>query len=228
MRNILAATSLAAVLAASTALASCSGVDPTTTASVAPDPMATVVRITLPDGAHGSGFHIGGGMFVTAAHVVTGQIVALLEFEGGAKENATVAWDNRTSDVGTLRADRPYVGPSATIECRDPAVGEQLTAYGNPGQDNFLAIPATVVGAARERAPNWRKVVPVALGAQGGISGGPAFDADGDVVGIVVGAPMAVLPRTLEPQTVDDYDLSITGIAYIVPGTVLCEMLGRA
>lgn len=224
MRKTLAAIALAA----STALASCSGIDPVQTGAVrAFNPMDTVVRIALPDGAHGSGFHIGGGLIITAAHVVRGYLFGSVEWEAGVKRDGTVLWETGLYDVGAMQVgDAPAA--TADIECRNPDVGEKLTAYGNPGSDNFLAIPATVVGKARERGPNWQSVVPLALGAQGGISGGPVFDADGDVVGIVVGAPIALLQRSLDPKGIEDYDLSNTGVAYMVPGSVLCSVLGRA
>lgn len=223
MRKYLAAT----ILAASTALASCASVDATTTASVqAFNPMDTVVRIALPDGAHGSGFHIGGGLIITAAHVVRGYLFGSVEWESAGKRDGVVLWETGLYDVGAMQVgDAPSA--SADIDCRNPDIGEKLTAYGNPGSDNFLAIPTTVVGGARERGPNWQSVVPLALGAQGGISGGPVFDADGDVVGIVVGAPIALLQRSLDPKGIEDYDLSNTGVAYMVPGSVLCAVLGR-
>ena len=222
MRRFLAAT----ILAASTALASCSGVDQVTTGAIPSfDPMTTVVRVSLPGGAHGSGFHVGGGIIITAAHVVRGYVVGSIEWEDGGRREGTMLWETALYDVGAIQvADAPTA--AANIECRNPGIGEKLTAYGNPGGDNFLAIPATVVGKPRPRAPNWQTVVPLSLGAQGGISGGPVFDADGDVVGIVVGAPIALLSRSLDPQGIEDYDLSNTGVAYMVPGSVLCSVLG--
>lgn len=223
MRKTLAAIALAA----STVLASCSGVDPMATSSVpAFDPMSTVVRISLPGGAHGSGFHVGNGFILTAAHVVRGYLFGVIEWEGGEKRDGVVLWETGLYDVGAMQAGDVWT-PAADIDCRVPDIGEKLTAYGNPGADNFLAIPATVVGKVRERLPNWQVVVPLALGAQSGISGGPVFDADGDVVGIVVGAPIALLERSLDPQGIEDYDLSNTGVAYMVPGSVLCSVLGR-
>jgi len=49
------------------------------------------------------------------------------------------------------------------------------------------------------------------------MSGGAVFDTDGDLVGINVGA--AVQPF--------GFGGSFVGISYIVPGDVICDLMGR-
>jgi serine protease Do len=213
-------------LLAATVLAGCSSnVDEVRTGVIAPGPMAAVVKIfaSKADGkGHGSGVHIGGGIVVTAAHVIDGATIDRVLMESGAEEAASVLWSNKEYDIALLRmgADAAVVLPSAKIDCREPRVGEEITARGNPGQMEFVEVRGHIAGKARAFDGFWRVALPADISFIGGISGGPVYDSDGDVVGVAVGAALA--------PTATGNDASATGYAMIVPASVVCMLMGRA
>lgn len=213
-------TAFAALLAS---VAACAPNDPIETASVpqiAFDPMATVVKVAKPDGGHGSGVHIGGGIVITAAHV-TKKGVDTVSFESGFSQKATPLWQNADYDVAAIKI-KNIPQRSAVLDCTAHDVGENITAMGNPGNLEFVALRGYIVGKARPALPEWKEVIPADISAAGGISGGPVFDDTGAVVGIVVGGMLAPLAKNGEV-----YDMSQTGLAYVVPGSTICMLLGR-
>jgi len=215
-RRLLYAVSLAAVLAGcATSVASGGG---------GASPTTSMVKVVGEDGSsHGSGVNIGGGMFITAAHVVDGQKVVALHNEFGVVQAANVLWVNTEYDIAAVRMvgdeERPF-SMDAPLDCRTPLIGEAVTAAGNPGVEDGIYLPGTVVGGER-RNDRWASVIPIAAAVSPGSSGGPLYDAEGDVVGIVVGVQLA--PLTIENQTF----VTMTGLAYVVPASAICGLLGR-
>jgi serine protease Do len=201
-----------------------SNVDSINTGSTKASP---VVRVDLFDGGHGSGVYIGNGIVLTAGHVGNGQQTVTLKLDDDTVQFADVLWVNTKYDVAALRPVRPQDMTAAHLSCRAPAVGEAITAAGSPGQEDNLHIPGAVVGAERKSNP-WESVVIASLNMTGGISGGGVFDKYGDVVGIVVGGQLGVVGSADNPAKRMDYDLSQTGLAYVVPGDAICALMGRA
>ena len=213
-RRLLYAASIAAVLAGCATSVASGGAAPTT----------SMVKIEAMDGSsHGSGVSIGGGMFLTAAHVVEGQKSVALHNEFGVVLAANVLWVNAEYDIAALRmvgdADRPFAVESA-LDCRTPLIGESVMAAGNPGAEDGIFLPATVVGGERTRG-NWTSIIPIASAVSPGSSGGPLYDVEGDVVGIVVGVQLA--PLTIDKEVF----VTMTGLAYVVPASAICGLLGR-
>lgn len=218
-RRLFAAALLASV-------AACAPNYPIETASVpqiAFDPMTTVVKVNVPGGGHGSGVHIGGGIIITAAHVTKGG-VETVSFESGVKEKATVLWQNEDYDVAAIRfaPDATVVTRAAVLDCTTHVDGDAVTARGNPGILDFVSLRGYVAGKVREQAPSWKEVFIADISGAGGISGGPVFDDTDAVVGIVVGGMLTPLARNGEA-----YDMSQTGLTYVVPGSTICMLLGR-
>jgi len=221
MRTLLA-------IATAALLAGCaSNVDTTKTGSVAGEKAGSVVRVDLFDGGHGSGVYIGNGIVLTAGHVGYGQQTVTLKLDNGTVQFADVLWVNTKYDVAALKPVRGEDMTAAHLSCRAPAVGETITAAGSPGQEDNLYIPGAVAGAERKSNP-WESVVVASLNMTGGISGGGVFDRYGDVVGIVVGGQLGVVGQADNPAKRMDYDLSQTGLAYVVPGDAICSLMGRA
>lgn len=215
MRTLLA-------IATAALLAGCaSNVDSTKTGSV-PDKAGSVVRVDLFDGGHGSGVYIGNGVVLTAGHVGNGQQTVTLKLDNGTVQFADVLWVNAKYDVSALKPVRGSDMQAAHLACRAPVVGESVTAAGSPGQEDNLYIPGAIVGAERQSKP-WESVVVASLNMTGGISGGGVFDKYGDVVGIVVGGQLGVVG-----EKDGKYDLSQTGLSYVVPGDAICSLLGRS
>jgi S1-C subfamily serine protease len=184
---------------------------------------SSVVRVDLASGGHGSGVYIGNGIVLTAAHVTKGQKVVTLKLDDDTVLSADVLWINEDYDVAALRPISPNKMASSTLSCRPPVRGDIVVTAGSPGREDDLYIPGTIVGNERKSAP-WRSVVIAAMPATGGISGGAVFDQSDNVVGITVGGMLGVSHRSDDGK----YDLSQTGLAYIVPGSAICHLLGRA
>jgi len=60
----------------------------------------------------------------------------------------------------------------------------------------------------------WREVVPADLTVIPGQSGGAVVDAQGSVVGITVGVMI--------------WQYGLSGLGFFVPGSAICELMGRA
>lgn len=119
------------------------------------------------------------------------------------------------SDIGLLRLDRPLRGVhAASVSCRVPKLGETLYAVGMPHGLPWTITKGTVttrVPRIPENAGRWLQLDMTIIG---GNSGGPVFDRDGNVVGIV----SHTLTKALGAPT---------GHAYAVSSKILCEFLSE-
>jgi S1-C subfamily serine protease len=195
-----------------------------TMTSPASSPRASsVVRVDIagPDGiaGHGSGVNIGGGLILTARHVTVGQKSVIIHTDSGDDVSADVLWENQKYDLAAVQA--PDGIDASPLACVTPKRGDAVIAAGNPGDEDDLYIPGTVVGDLRHNKGPWADAVIVAFPVSGGVSGGPAFDANDNVVGIVVGAQLSNVGDAIRQ------DGSLTGIAYVVPASTACKLLGR-
>lgn len=166
-----------------------------------------------------SGVAIGGGYFLTAAHC-TGRPLALKRVvENGDSLKKEVHFDlletmlsNRKYDVALLyMAGNDH--PTSTLVCRAPRIGERILAITTPkGQENIHSW-GRVAGAGRAFSTYgvaWFEITPLNIMAAHGSSGGPVYSTSGSVLGIVVGGP-----------------LPFGSLAFMVPATIICKVLGR-
>lgn len=187
---------------------------------VNPDPMNATMKLMIEGGGHGSGTHIGGGFVITAGHVAEheGDILQAKFWDGGQHEAVTL-WSSETYDVALLKIEG-YTGAASHLDCRTPDVGEELTLTGNPMAMEFVQTYAKVSSRITDAyASSWAEALPVD-GAMGpGMSGGGAFDKDGDLLGVNVGIPLAMLGMN---------NSTFTGISFIVPASTICNLMGRS
>lgn len=185
---------------------------------VSPDPMSATVKLSIPSGGHGSGTHIGGGLIVTAGHVAVKEGDTFdVRFEDGTETKAVTLWSSRTYDIALVRIDETDK-PASNLECRTPRSGEPLRFLGNPLGMEWVTTSGYAAGPVTHAYPEaWDTVLPVDAAMAGGMSGGGAFDADGDLVGVNVGMPIQPL----------GYSGTATGISFVVPGEVVCGLLAR-
>lgn len=174
-----------------------------------------VVKILLKQG-HGSGTHLGNGFILTAAHVVTGEKKVKLRLDTGGTQDAEVLWINETYDVALVRASKPEGLGVSPLACRGLVDNEPIVAMGNPAKLDFLTFRGFVSGHAREIGP-WKVGVPVDISLIGGMSGGPIYDAENEVVGVIVGH--LVIPVGLSGSWVR--------VGIVVPADVVCMLMGR-
>jgi len=141
LKRFLRAAGVPLAFTAVAAIAACGVVYDTPAAPESP----ADVKVVLADG-HGSGFHIGDGYVLTAAHVVrTAKEVEILTADK-VTDKAEVLWVNKARDVALLRLNK--IRPkSAELSCRTPQPGEQVEARGNPATIDFVSTWGQVAGA---------------------------------------------------------------------------------
>lgn len=163
---------------------------------------------------HGSGVHIGDGYILTAAHVVRSEKTMPVVTDDGTTVEGAVLWASPEYDVALIRA--PVTAKAAPLACREANVGEEIRASGNPYDQKFVTARGHVSGAAREYEP-WKRVIVIDTTMVHGMSGGPTFDMQGNVVGINVGVMVV-------SQGMASY---VASFGYIVPGSTVCMLMGR-
>lgn len=189
----------------------------------APTSHLTVVHLSVSvcgSRSTGSGVVVADGLLVTAAHVVGDATLVRID-QGGITvtgEVLGVLADER--DLAVIAVDAPMATPLPTAPV--PGVGAPLTLVGYPdGGPRTVAVGGRVEVAPKVAAlAGGGQIVGVDVGIEAGISGGPAVDETGTVVGIVV-AKEVVTDTALVVATPD---IASLGSAGLVPG----ECIGSA
>lgn len=176
---------------------------------------SSVVKVILTNG-HGSGVSIGGGYVITAGHVAVDGVVSLRN-SLGEEQPAEVLWYNKDYDVSILMASKPEILGNSHLSCRTPNIGEEVIATGSPLETEFTSYWGHV-NSGLIHTPVWKEAVTLDMTIVPGISGGPLFDKNGNVVGIAVG--VATFPFGQSP--------SLTGIGFAVPSSTICKLLARS
>ncbi|NTF69358.1 S1 family peptidase [Rhizobium rhizogenes] len=197
------------------------------TTIIQPPPTASedsMVKIMVDDGL-GSGVHIGNGNILTAAHVVADAKTVKVKTIAGVEAEASVLWVNKDYDIALIHTDGQMFGMSV-LDCREPLLGEQIQAAGNPLGIEFVSSFGRVAGKARQMGA-WKTVVITDITTVMGQSGGPVFAADGRVIGINVGVSVAPLKNGKGADGEDTYVPSMTGFGFVVPANAVCMLLAR-
>lgn len=168
----------------------------------------------------GSGVYIGQGRIVTAAHVVVGAKVVSLKSADGRISSATVVAVDEKTDLAILQTDMRLL--AADLSCSPVPVGTPIVAIGNPQGVEFVSAYGRIAGAARTVATS-RLVYVTDMTTVMGQSGSGVF-ADGKVVGIVSAVMLAPLQV---PGREGVYVPSLVGFGYVVPSTLVCEMIAK-
>lgn len=165
--------------------------------------------------AFGSAVHIGSGYFLTARHVAEGQKDLWLKTDNDKMYKAKVVWIDAQADYALLnlseKVNVQYIAASS-VDCRAMVIGEKISARGNPVIFDNITTHGEVIGFQKKIKGQDEavdvNVLDVTIAP--GNSGGPTFDADGDVIGINV----AILKAN-------------PAIAISEPVTKVCEILPR-
>lgn len=183
-----------------------------------PQSMAGSAVKVLTDSGHGSGVHIGGGLFLTAAHVLKGATTVTLKTDKGVEFPADVLWASGSYDVGLLKAAGDVKVKSEALNCRALTVGEELEAVGNPADYEFVTVKGHVAALSKPLEP-FKQAVITNMAVLPGMSGGPAFGGyDRSVAGIVVAVVTTQMGFMTAPSN----------LSFIVPSSAICPLLGRA
>lgn len=174
---------------------------------------AATLLIKTADGL-GTGFHVGSGRIVTAAHVVKGSDVVTIKTYDGRFSTARVVAIDEAQDLAVLATD--LIMLSAEMDCGVAKVGDAIMAIGNPMGQEFVSAFGRIAGAPREL--HARSVYVTDMTTVMGQSGGPVFR-DGRVIGVVSAVMLAPLKNG------DAYVPTIIGFGFVVPSAGVCEML---
>jgi serine protease Do len=180
---------------------------------------AATVEVVTP-GGHGSGVYLGHGYVLTAGHVAKDAATLGVKDRNGNQSPATVLWYDANADVGLLVLNAPLAGvKAAPLACtkHNADIGDRIEVIGYPmlmGRVHTFGRIATDVEAREKGQTNVIADITIAPGN----SGGPVFDADGNIAGIVVA--MAAMPTN--PMT---GDYTLLPFTYIIPRSVICQEL---
>ena len=216
MKRLVAALVAAFFVAAFWAAPTATAYDP-----AMPTTAHSVVKVSI-GRSHGSAVMIGTdsqgrGIYLTAHHVsvkANDDTPVTLKTDQGMEARAEVLWGSQKYDIALIRSG--LVVNKSNLECRRPEFGEQLEMRGNPLNLEHVSTWGRVAGKAIKIEPAWENVVPVDGAIPGGMSGGAVFDFKGDLVGINVGFAVQSI----------GFGVSFVGISYIVPGDVICDLMG--
>ena len=147
----------------------------------------------------GTGFVVSeDGYILTNAHVVSesgltaNSVTVVFKGEGdGTQVPATIVGSDESTDVALLKID-PSQAPGLTVvklgDSSAVSVGEQVVAIGNPLGLDFSLSSGVVSAVDRElESPNGATItggIQTDAAINSGNSGGPLFNADGEVIGI--------------------------------------------
>jgi len=143
-------------------------------------------------GGLGSGFLISDdGLIMTAAHVVQAADKVAVRFASGALSDAQIVASAPYADVALIRAEKvpPDISPLVLGDSDTAAVGDRVVVVGAPfGFSSTLTVGH--VSARRQPKEMFGGLTPVDLlqtdaSINQGNSGGPMFNMDGEVIGIV-------------------------------------------
>lgn len=143
----------------------------------------------------GTGVHIGGGLILTARHVVEpgdGEYTArfeLPEYGGLVEVPLRVDEVSYNHDVAVLRGDVPSRIPAAVIGKDRPSFGDPVLVLGCPAGVRITPTIGFYVGPPHEAIEGIAGAVMLSCQAYYGNSGGPVVDlGSGEVIGILVAA----------------------------------------
>ncbi len=182
---------------------------------------SSAVMVEVPGGM-GSGFYIGDDVVITAAHVINGVeprhgvLVSTSRNDLPADFlGAGILWKSGNLDVAALKLSNvPDDMNSAKLACREPIVGEQVEVVGNPLGQEFLHTWGRVSGVTRTDSDDDAIITPIDVMVSSGNSGGPVYDAKGEVIGLA--------------DRVIDAAKSKYGVGHVnfmVPSMVVCKLL---
>lgn len=140
--------------------------------------------VTVDNGAGtGSGFYIADGLLLTNHHVIAGAQRVKIRFFGGRQIDGQVVVSNARRDVALIKTDGVGVA-GLPLRLEDPELTSQVFVIGSPlGQKHEGSITAGIVSAFRTESGG--PFIQSDVAVDHGNSGGPMFDAQGNVIGLV-------------------------------------------
>jgi serine protease Do len=139
-----------------------------------------------PDGGQGSGFFVSeDGYLVTNNHVVENAKAITVKDHNGREYKAKIIGTDSKTDLALLKVDGPEKFAYVKFSTKEPKVGDWVVAVGNPY--GFGGTVTTGVVSARGRdigSGPYDDYLQIDAPINRGNSGGPAFNLDGEVIGV--------------------------------------------
>jgi S1-C subfamily serine protease len=120
-------------------------------------------------------------------------VLATIETSQKVKMTADVIFVDHRSDIAFITVAAKMAEPKVekvTLACRRARLGEQVSIRGNPSGHLFISAWGFIAGEPRPLY-DWAEVIPVNIMSAPGYSGGPLFDAKGEVLGVHVGSALS-------------------------------------
>ncbi|ODT71309.1 MAG: hypothetical protein ABS75_08510 [Pelagibacterium sp. SCN 63-23] len=135
--------------------------------------------------AAGSGFIISeDGYVVTNNHVVEDATKVTVVFEDGSEQVAEIVGTDERTDLAVLKIEGDNL-PFVTFEDEASRVGDWVVAVGNPFGLGGTVTVGVISGAGRNiGGSNYGDFLQIDAAVNTGNSGGPAFNTNGEVVGV--------------------------------------------
>ena len=135
--------------------------------------------------AAGSGFIISGdGYVVTNNHVVEDATKVTVVFDDGTEHVAEIVGTDQRTDLAVLKIDGEDL-PYVTFEDQPSRVGDWVVAVGNPFGLGGTVTVGVISGSGRNiGGSNYGDFLQIDAAVNTGNSGGPAFNTNGEVVGV--------------------------------------------
>ncbi len=172
--------------------------------------LPSVVHIMC-DRWRGSGVAITEDIIITARHVVDGPNYTIT-LNDGTELKGIQAVSHKDYDIGFIKVDESILKPVKFGDIADCRLGQQVFVIGSQfGISNFNSVTLGIISAMQRNkgeSRGWQVTFQIDAGANPGSSGGPVFNMDGEVIGIVVGAPTRIF----------------AGVVYIVPISLIEDL----
>lgn len=167
----------------------------------------------------GSGFVMSAdGYIVTNHHVIDGATTINVVFEDGTKLGAVVVGSDATNDIALLKVAAENLKPVTIGSSSALRVGNQVVAIGNAlGELSFSLTVGYVSGMDRNVTTDGSvmNMIQADVSINSGNSGGPLFNAKGEVIGIT----------TAKYSGTTSSGASIEGISFAIPMDDVIDML---
>jgi len=136
-------------------------------------------------GGHGSGFVISAPGYVLTNHHVVARNREVIVIMGGKEQRAVVVRSNPGRDVALLKLEQRFDAEPMHIEAYDVILGEEIYVVGTPLDERLnFSISRGIISA--RRVLDERSYYQTDAAVNPGNSGGPVFNAAGNVIGITV------------------------------------------